>query len=244
MRIAIWVTIGLILLLVLIKYPTAVKRFLRALVSLLTKEIKGEKPVRSNDAATVGLGDIRSEMQALCEKNELILSRLANLESRLVDLGKQRDSGRDAYSFDDRLGRIEEYLQKVSILMEPKECKQTKNKHQDLAIKTDDKVLYAMNIDSLHPLGFQLAKLSKEFKGHFFKIEKYSSNEAMLIFVDDPKIHTLLLSVMYQMVENGVCEIERGDTQSPTGIEIVSAGKIRFTNDFAEITKKIIIKLI
>lgn len=244
MRTAIGVTIGLILLLVLVKYPTVIKRYLGALVSLLTKEIKGEKPVRSNDAAADGLEDIKFEMQALHEKNESILSRLERLESMLADLGKQRDKRQDAYSFDSRLKRIEEYLQTLSVLMEPKECKQTKNKCQDLAVKADDKVLYATNIDSLHPLGFQVAKLSKESQGRFLKIEKYSLNEATLTFVEDSKIRTSLLSVMYQMVENGVCEIEGRDTQSPTDIEIVSVGKIRFTNDFAEITKKIIIKLI
>lgn len=246
MKIAIGVTISLILLLVLIKYPTVIKRYLWALVSLLTKEIKSEKPVHSNNAAVDGLGDIKIEMQALREKNDLILSRLERLESMLVDLGKQRDKGQNAYffSFDDRFKRIEMDLQKLSILTELKEYIQTKNKCKDLEMKADNQVLYAMNIDSLHPLGFQLAKLSKEFNGHFFKIEKYSSNEATLNFVDDPKIHTLLLSVMYQMVENGVCEIENSNTQRPTDIETLSAGKIRFTNDFAEITKKIIIKLI
>lgn len=244
MKTAIWVAIGLILLLVLIKYPTVIKRYLLALVSLLTKEIKGKKLVRSNDATVDGLKDIKIEMQALCEKNDLILSRLENLESKFADLGKQRDKRQDAYSFDGKLKRIEEYLQKLSILMEPKECKQTKNKCQDLTVKADDQVLYAMNIDSLHPLGFELAKLSKEFKEQLFKIEKYSSNEATLTFVDDPKIHAVLLSIMPQMVKDGVCKIERGNMQGPTDIEILSVGKIRFTNDFAEITEKIIIKLI
>lgn len=244
MKTAIWITIGLILLLVLVKYPIVIKRYLGALVNLLTEERKGEKPVRFNDAAADGLEDIKFEMQALREKNESILSRLERLESMLADLGKQRDKRQDAYSFDGKLKRIEEYLQTLSVLMKPKECKQTKGKDKDLAIKADDKVLYATSIDSLHPLGFQLDKLSKEFKEQLFKIEKYSSNEATLTFVDDPKIHAVLLSIMPQMVKDGVCKIERGNMQGPTDIEILSVGKIRFTNDFAEITEKIIIKLI
>lgn len=114
---------------------------------------------------------------------------------------------------------------------------------QTLQEESNQRLFYATDADSISPLGFSVSRLSSKYSGQYFEIERISANDALYRIVNDRNIHKLIIPTMYQMVDNGICEIGNKLNTAPTYIETSVDGHLKLKNEILEITNKVIIKI-
>lgn len=246
------------IVLVILKYPQE----LRWLFIVLFKYIKRivarvrhsdiEQPV-SRTSVVEEVTSKESEQSAMNAQRDDNIEWLVNnqkkMQLQLNGLQKNieeliRKSQMD-YSIDKKIDQMTEKLQNLLLVSErQRQVESDKKQLEPVGRQSSNNTFYADSVDSSSPLGFLEINLSDVFSNQFFVIEQFSPDRAVFRFVDDPNMQKLLISSMYQLIGNGICEIEGECVSVPTSIQIISDGMLQLKNGVWVITKKVTLNLI
>ena len=152
-------------------------------------------------------------------------------------------------NLENRFSKLEKRTEELKFSPKGKTVKSIIYNSEELGAQTyqkerDQGLLYAANVDSILPLGFSVSKLSNTYSGQYFEIERISPDDALYRIVDDCKIHKQIIPTMYQMTNNGICEIENKTNSIPTYIQTSVDGRLKLKDGILVITKKAILKIV
>lgn len=245
------IAVAIVLIILLVRYRSFIKLMMkRLIVAYQDRKVGVTSESEEQPTLDSSLNEELVKEMTLCLQN--IAARLKGINSRLEQISNvQKEENAKIKVICNKLETVESKLQILSILpVIEKRISISSNRQEEALEKSDSmragnkQTLFAIGIDSVKPLGFRTTSLSSKYSGQLFQIEKYSANSGTLTIVDKPSVKASLLTAMYQMVANGICEVESESTSTPTDIFVIADGKVCLINDLWEITSKIVVKLI
>lgn len=249
-------------ILVILKYPQELRRFFIVLFKYLKGTIgKDWRPDIGQSVSGTGTVEDAADknlewdainaqrdgnIKSLIDSQKQVLLELDVLKKKMDDLNNLLSSGNQKNdSIELKIGQMADKLQNLLSVAERQRLMESDNgKFEKADRQSSGKTLYAVGADSSSPLGFLAINLSDEFSNQFFEIERFSSDGAVFRFVDNYDMQKLLISSMYQLIGNGICEIEGECASVPSSIQVISDGKLRLKDGVWAITKKITLNLI
>lgn len=249
------VSIG-VLLFLMVKYPKESRTFFSILTRIgkrIAKSIlfmfsskNAPQNIHSKENNNDNSAKVNIEIEQL-KKDILNISDQFNKLKEIVN--NMAVSQKEAYdNFVNRISKFEEKVESFKINAEKKGIEKPVYSSEEVSRQTHQEaesrnLLYAANVDSISPLGFFVSRLSNKYSGQYFEIERVSSNDALYRIVDDCNIHKLMIPTMYQMINNGICEIENKINIAPTYIQTLVDGHLKLKDGIWKITQKTIIKI-
>lgn len=246
----------------ILKYPQELRRFF----ILLLKYVKGtvgrvRHPDTGQSASATGTVEEVADKNVECDainaqrdsniewlinSQKQVLLKLDDLERKIDDLNNLLSvRNQENNSVEQKIDQMADKLQNLLSVSEHLRLMESdKGKSEKANRQSCSNTLYADGADSSSPLGFLAINLSDVFSNQFFEIECFSSDRAVFRFVDNYDMQKLLISSMYQLIGNGICEIEGECVSVPSSIQVISDGKLRLKDGVWEITKKITLNLI
>lgn len=247
---AILIVVSIVVIMLSIKYHKFIKVLMKKIITI-------QRKVRNTDAINIPTDSETSPNEDLIKEMiyylKIISTKLKEISAKNEQISNaQQNENAEIKSLCYKMQTIESKLQVLSILPQIKDIVSTNhNSPQKTIIQMphNEQVdagqkMYARGIDSINPTGFRTTSLSNKFSGQFFQIERFSPDSATLTIVDTPSVKASMLPAMYQMVANGICEVENEGVSTPTDIIVIADGKVRLSNGLWEITDKIIVKLV